>query len=244
MTPTERQELFTRIYRNNEWKGQHSRSGPGSDPENIMPVRSGLLFCLALMFPEPKSPLPSMLLPPDAPVVLDIPCGDFSLFCQVLPRHIRYIGADIVPELVDRNWDRVFLPYEAFLVKDLLTDDLPDCDMLICRDCLPHFSYEDIWQALKNICRTNARYLMTTTFFAHQNTDIETGGWRPLNLQAPPFSFPAPEIAISENCTVAGGQYADKTLSIWQRSNIHLLIDSHFNSYTSHFPLPSSLPNQ
>jgi len=223
MTPTERQELFTRIYRNNEWKGRHSRSGPGSDPENIAVIRQGLSLLLHKL---------------NGPIVLDIPCGDFSLFEGAFPRNKEYIGADIVPELIERN--KLLSPTLSrlqFLVKDLLTDDLPEADIIVCRDCLPHFSYADIWQALKNFSRTNARYLITTTFFAHQNTDIETGGWRPLNLQVPPFSFPAPEIAISENCTVAGGQYADKTLSIWQRSSIHLLIDSHF-------PLPSSLPNQ
>lgn len=220
LTPTERQELFTRIYRNNEWKGQHSRSGSGSDPENIMPARTGLWFLLTQMFPEPDPPLPLMApLPADAPIILDIPCGEFALFRNALPRHIRYIGADIVPELIDQNSTSLCLPRTTFLVKDLLTDDLPEADIIVCRDCLPHFSYADIWQALKNFSQTNARYLITTTFFAHQNTDIETGGWRPLNLQAAPFYFPVPDLSLSENCTVAGGQYADKTLGVWRLEN-------------------------
>ena len=205
MTPDERQELFTRIYQNNEWKGRVSRSGPGSDPEQIAAIRHGLNFLLWHF---------SMTM------VLDIPCGDFSLFKGATPPNVQYIGADIVQEIIAKN--KLLLPgySRKFLVKDILTDDLPEVDVVVCRDCLPHFSYEDIWQALKNICRTNARYLMTTTFFAHQNTDIETGGWRPLNLQAAPFNFPLPEICLSEQCTIAEGKFADKSLALWQLKNI------------------------
>lgn len=208
MTPDERQELFTRIYQNNEWKGRVSRSGPGSDPEQIASIRKGLSFFL-----WSRS---------DLNTILDIPCGDFSLFGNHLPNFCDYIGGDIVPNIIHGN-DKNFLMSpgcKRFRVMDLLTDELPKCDIIICRDCLPHFSYEDIWQALKNVCRTNPRYLITTTFFAHQNTDIVTGGWRPLNLQAEPFNFPAPEICLSEQCTIADGKFADKSLGVWRLENI------------------------
>lgn len=208
MTPTERQELFTRIYRNNEWKGKQSRSGPGSDPEQIDVIKHGLEFIFRHLSIATIT-------------ILDIPCGDFSLFRGSVLNNIRYIGADIVPELVEENnvsFHRS--PKYRFLVKDILTDSLPEANVVVCRDCLPHFSYEDIWQALKNVCRTKASYLITTTFFTHQNTDIGTGGWRPLNLQAAPFNFPAPEICLSEQCTLTNGKFADKSLGVWRLENI------------------------
>lgn len=211
MTPTERQELFTRIYQNNEWKGRVSRSGPGSDPEQIVAIKASLNWFFR------GSPFIS---------ILDIPCGDFSLFRGSIPANADYTGADIIPELIAQN--RILYPQTSsieFTVKDILSDELPQATMIICRDCLPHFSYEDIWQALKNICRTNAGYLMTTTFFAHQNTDIKTGGWRPLNLQAEPFNFPLPEICLSEQCTIAEGKFADKSLALWRLENIRPYVD-------------------
>lgn len=214
MTPTERQELFTRIYQNNEWKGKQSRSGPGSDPEQISAAQYGVNFLLC-QFPMTA--------------VLDIPCGDFSLFKGSLPRNVQYIGADIVPVLIAKN--KLLYPEPRslkFLVKDILVDDLPEVDLVVCRDCLPHFSYADIWQALKNLCRTKSTYLMATTFFAHQNTDIATGGWRPLNLQAAPFNFPLPEICLSEQCTIAEGKFADKSLALWQLENIRPYVDGAF----------------
>lgn len=212
MTPDERQELFTRIYQNNEWKGRVSRSGPGSDPEQILAIKAGLNRLLSGFSFQ---------------AILDIPCGDFSLFRGSIPAHTDYIGSDIVPEIIAQN--KILYPQYSrlqFVTKDLLVDDLPEAGLIVCRDGLPHFSYDDIWQSLKNICRTNARYLMTTTFFAHQNTDIETGGWRPLNLQAEPFNFPLPEVCLSEQCTIAGGQYADKSLALWRLDNIRPYVDT------------------
>jgi hypothetical protein len=41
-----------------------------------------------------------------------------------------------------------------------------------------------------------------------------------LNLQLPPFNFPAPLRLIEENCTEDGGKYADKSLGLWRLSDL------------------------
>ena len=64
-------------------------------------------------------------------------------------------------------------------------------------------------------------YLLATTFVEHRiNLDIETGGWRPLNMERPPFGFPAPLRAIDEKCLHTGGIYADKRLALWRLADI------------------------
>jgi glycosyltransferase involved in cell wall biosynthesis len=80
-----------------------------------------------------------------------------------------------------------------------------------------HLSLHDIEAAIANIIRSGSRYLLTTTFPSRDtNHDIETGQWRPLNLERPPFSFPAPIRLIDEHCGEWGGQWADKCLGLWE----------------------------
>ena len=80
-----------------------------------------------------------------------------------------------------------------------------------------HFSVQDVWTTLDNFRRSGSRYLLTTTFVERDtNTNIRTGSWQPLNLQAAPFHFPSPLALIDERCTHTGGIYRDKRLALWE----------------------------
>ena len=129
---------------------------------------------------------------------------------------IRYIGADVLPELVESNQRRWETPARTFITLDLIRDPLPAADLLLCRDCLVHLSNADISSALGNIRRSGIQWFLTTTFpGCAANDDIVTGDWRPLNLQLPPFSLPAPRELVDEHCTEGGGAFADKSLALW-----------------------------
>jgi hypothetical protein len=90
--------------------------------------------------------------------------------------------------------------------------------VILCRDGLVHFSFREIRAALRNFRRSGAEHLLATTFVdTARNVDIRTGGgWRALNLQAPPFSFPPPLELVDERCTRCGGRYRDKRLGLWR----------------------------
>lgn len=104
---------------------------------------------------------------------------------------------------------------------DISKDGLPKADMILCRDCLVHFSFEDILSAIRNFKRSGSQYILTTTFSERlSNIDINTGGWRTLNLQLPPFNFPRPIKLINEKCDEAGGIYLDKSLGLWRLEDI------------------------
>jgi hypothetical protein len=126
---------------------------------------------------------------------------------------IPYIGADIVGELVERNAREFGSARRRFVRLDLTTDNLPRVDLVLCRDALVHFSYAHIWSAIENIKRSGAEYLLTTTFVDRRNKNIPTGGWRRLNLEAPPFSFPQPLELIDEQCQP---RCAEKHLALWR----------------------------
>jgi hypothetical protein len=46
------------------------------------------------------------------------------------------------------------------------------------------------------------------------------GDWRLLNLEAAPFGFPPADAILNEECTEAGGAYADKSLGVWRVADL------------------------
>jgi len=102
----------------------------------------------------------------------------------------------------------------SFRKLDLIHDTLPAVDAVLCRDCLVHLSFTDAQEALANVARSGAKWLLTTSFpRVERNDDIVTGQWRPLNLTRPPFNLPEPAKRIAENCTES--EFADKVLGVW-----------------------------
>jgi hypothetical protein len=197
--------VFADIFRGNKFGGTESASGPGSELSQTRVV---------------ADELPAILRKWDVRTMLDIPCGDFHWMKHVNLEGIDYFGADIVSELIEKNkaLETVNIHFRQL---NMIEDKLPAVDLMFCRDCLVHLSFNDALLALRNICNSGSRYLFTTTFTGHQhNRDIITGQWRPLNLEAAPFLFPPPLMVINEGCTEEEGRFADKSLGMWRVSEI------------------------
>lgn len=146
--------------------------------------------------------------------LLDIPCGDFYWMDKVDLAGIDYIGADIVPELIEQN--RREYPGRYFSTLDLTSSKLPRVDLVLVRDCLGHLSNANVSLALKNLRASGSRYLLATTFPNWENKgDIKDGEWRPINL-ASLFGLPDAIEYINERCNVADGKFADKSLGLWR----------------------------
>jgi hypothetical protein len=156
--------------------------------------------------------------------MLDLPCGDYGWMRTVELPVTRYVGADLLPEIVGplaaANGD----DRHEFLVLNLLHDRLPAADLLFCRDCLVHLSFGDIRLALENAVGSGIPSLLTTTFpGAESNEDIVTGDWRVLDLEQAPFRLPAPLRILNEGCTEGDGVFADKSLGLWRTADLHNL---------------------
>jgi hypothetical protein len=204
------QHLFKKIYSIHHWYDQESRSGPGASLTQTETVRQII---------------PKLLNEYKIKTLLDIPCGDFNWMKEVDLSELDYIGADIVDEIIKQNALTYSAPGRNFCWADITSSKLPQSDLLLCRDCLVHFSYADIQKAIAKIKRSKSTLLLTTTFTNRTNEDIVTGSWRPINLQAPPFLFPTPLQLFNENCTEAHGEYNDKSLALWKVED--LPISSH-----------------
>lgn len=196
------ERVFVEIYHANAWGSAESVSGPGSTRERAEAFRHELVAALEDLGTR---------------VLLDAPCGDFNWIAPVADTVERYIGVDIVPELIEQHRRRYETSRRRFLHLDLTRGRLPEADVVLCRDGLVHLSHDDIWRALSNLRRSGSRYLIATTFLGERgNEEIETGGWRPVNLQRAPFHFPEPLRLIDEKCLHTGGIYADKRLGVWR----------------------------
>jgi len=191
--------VFSDIYDNNTWSSLESKSGPGSELDSTIVIRQELPYLIE------KLKVISLL---------DIPCGDFNWMSHVDLLNTKYIGADIVPQLIDTNRKK-FKGYN-FQVLDITTDKLPSVDMIFTRDILGHFKYENIHKAINNIISSKSKYLLTTSFTKYSyNIDIQDGGWRPINLMIEPFNM-KPIYLINEDCAEGNGQYDDKCLLLFQ----------------------------
>lgn len=202
-------EIFESIYEKNYWGSAESRSGSGSSENQT----SSIIGELPKLFE--KYSIKSLL---------DIPCGDFNWMQRVDLDSIDYLGADIVASVIDRNKKGHASESVRFAKLSLTESQLPDADLILCRDCFVHFSFADIKKGLANLGRTKSKYLLTTTFVRRKrNEDIQTGLWRPINLEIAPFHFPSPITIISENCTEADGVFSDKSLALWDLKTIRSL---------------------
>ena len=194
-----RDKIFREIYRRNMWGDKSSVSGPGSNLKQTEIIRKML---------------PVIIKELNFDSILDIPCGDFY-WMKLIDLDIAYIGGDIVAEIIENNEKQYSNHQRMFIKVDVVKDKLPKSDLLLCRDCLVHFSDQDVFKTIRNIKRAGIKFLLATTFVSkNDNANILTGSWRPINLQKPPFNFPDPIKMISEECPIE--KYRDKSLGLWK----------------------------
>jgi hypothetical protein len=126
------------------------------------------------------------------------------------------VGVDIVRAIVEQNQRVHGDAHHRFVCLDLVIDPLPAADLVVCRDCLVHLSFADCHRALRNVRRSQSRFLLATTFTGlEENDDGVTGGWRPLNLERPPFRFPPPLALVDERRPPSVGVPHGKSLGLW-----------------------------
>jgi hypothetical protein len=175
---------FTKIYKMNYWRSAESVSGGGS----------------TLVYTEKlRKALPGIFAQFSIRSLFDAPCGDFNWMRHFLSEHpMDYIGGDIVRPLIEAHTRQYENATTRFMHIDLTAQPFPAADMMLCRDCLFHLSYDDTKAVLQQFVASNIRYLLTTT---HRNTtgfvnqDIATGGFRVIDLFSAPYNFPKDVLA-------------------------------------------------
>ena len=149
--------------------------------------------------------------------IADLPCGDgcfagamlAALRNRTTTPPVAYVGVDIVRSLVERNRARLEDAATRFWEADVVSDSaaLPSAELIFSRQMLQHLCTEDALRFVRNLARSNARYVLLTTFTTGDdfiNTDIPcaSGGYRVQDLTKPPFSLPTPLMLFNEQYPV------------------------------------------
>ena len=174
-------DIFTMIYQEELWKGSESVSGYGSGmkyTENLQKAIVEIVNNFKIVS------------------ILDLACGDFNWMRYVVDKlPSSYLGVDIVVSLIEKNKLKHESDNVKFTTLDVINDEIPSANLVICRDVLFHLPNEDILRIINKIVDSPSKYLLITNHIAmetdsFENTDISTGDFRRIDLFKPPFSLP------------------------------------------------------
>jgi SAM-dependent methyltransferase len=172
-------DAFRHIYDTDHWNGG---SGEGSAIEATEPYRRVL---------------ETVVSGSDVTSIVDAGCGDWQFSRLVDWSGKRYVGVDIVPEVVEANRSSFGRETVDFVAADIRIETLPAADLLLCKDVLQHWDVRSVQRFLaRNLA--HYRYALITNDLAsvHSapemlNAEIPIGHWRPLDLERAPFGLSA-----------------------------------------------------
>ena len=181
-----RKNIFKYIYLSNHWQNyfklnlQDSRSGPGSN-----------LNYTSNMTQE----LEKFFVKENIKTILDIGCGDFiwmNLLLNKYDAYDKYLGLDIVDELIKSNNLKYSNNKISFKTFDLVKDETPKgFDIILIRDVFIHLKNAQIINFLNHIKNLDTKFFgVTSTPFLKTNNELKTvGRYRDINIEIEPFNF-------------------------------------------------------
>jgi len=199
----ERSTVFDDIFDRNFWGGEESRSGPGSERHYVSRYRVRLADLIRRR--RWRS-------------IFDAPCGDLFWMSQLLEdQAVTYHGGDVSPSVV--RLVKAKYPMLDIRVFDICEDEFPNADVWHCRDCFFHLPFCDIRSALARFTESTIPWALLTTHRAtiHRNLDVRAGGYRILDLERPPFSFPPPVEYIRD---FRLGRSFPRYVGLWSRETV------------------------
>lgn len=139
-TPWPTKEVMIQIYQLHLWGGKEYEfySGDGSHDITIIEPYQEVVIRFLQSFDEPL-------------IVCDLGCGDFNVGKKFVSFTKKYIGVDIVPDLIERNKNRFQAENLSFQCLDLATDELPKGDCAIIRQVLQHLSNHEIQKIIQKL---------------------------------------------------------------------------------------------
>jgi hypothetical protein len=177
---------FSNIYETGAWGGNDDSakkykgtSGGGSDPlylkDTYVPVVRDFIK---------KNNIKS---------VCDLGCGSFLVGKMIYDDlDVKYIGYDAYEKVINEHKSEKYSSKYDFIHLDFKgsKEDIKSADLCIIKDVLQHWSLSDIYEFMDYIVESKKfKYIITCNDYigAIDNSDIETGGWRPLSIDTLPL---------------------------------------------------------
>ena len=216
-----RQITFQRVYRHQMWGTDESHqffSGVGSRGRVAEVYVDTMVPIIAAHLSELNSNA----------TIVDLGCGDFWVGAWLLERlpSVKYIGCDVVPELVEYNRKTFGSNRIEFRLLDIVSADLPIGDICLVRQVFQHLSNQEIACTLPKLQKYRHVYVTEGHPIVREGKinpdkptgedvrfDWTTGHGRGVELDHPPYN-----LDVEEVCRVAGpAPVHDKTIIVTYR---------------------------
>ena len=216
ITLMNKDKKFKYIYKSKYWQNilDGSLSGGGSNAISTNHIKKGL--CEFIEHQNIRS-------------IIDIPCGDWKWMSELDLTNLKYVGYDVVDDLILDNQKKYAKNNIKFEVKNLIHDRLPKSDLIIIRDLLVHLDHKDIIKCLSNLNDSDFKFVGITNYpkiHSHKNRFfgdyLRLGDkWRAINFSIHPYNLPSPDFNISDVndlSEIDKGKY----ISIWDKKNFNI----------------------
>ena len=177
-------QIFSYIYDNKIWNEGNGGSGEGSSIDNNIDTYIPFLKNFINEYQIKK--------------IVDLGCGDWQSSHLIYKNiNIEYYGYDIYKKLVDENKKKY--PKYNFIYLDFIENKhiLENADLCIIKDVLQHLNNQQINDLLIYLTKTKKyKYILINNCCNQDkdNSDINTGDWRPLTALKKPLSNYNPSI--------------------------------------------------
>lgn len=153
--------------------------------------------------------------------LFDVPCGDFFWLQKLDLKNVKYLGGDIVGDMINKNNLNYKKSNINFIEFDILREIPDEYDLILTRDCLVHFKDNNVLKALSNFAQSKSKYFATTTY-PKIDRNVKSNlpdNWRPINLCLEPFNLPKPYILLNDK-EVANSEVSnsskEKYIGVWK----------------------------
>ena len=207
---------FNLIYKTNYWSDKESVSGSGSNKTQTQNAIKNIN---------------KILVDYNIKSIFDAPCGDFNWMNDLLKestrlnkKNIQYLGADIVQDLILNLKKEHSTQNINFIKFDVISQNFPNQELFICRDCFIHFSNKDIKKTISNFLDSKIKYILITDSIVDddfENYEIKTGEYRKLDLTKEPFNFPKNHLFQFNDLYNIKKQKYDTKMTLWSREKLN-----------------------
>lgn len=173
-------EVFTYIYDSAEWGRDAYGKGSSGDGSNPEYAQEYIEF------------LQNFLRHHNIKTVVDLGCGDWQIGRVIDWSGVHYLGIDVVSSVIRKNVRRFSSSNVSFIKADGIDYDLPQADLLLCKEVLQHLPHEDIQKIAQQFPKFKYCILVNDVdpvTLTSDNEDIVRGSLRCLDLTKPPFNL-------------------------------------------------------
>lgn len=128
--------------------------------------------------------------------ILDLGCGDWNWMEDVDLQGAEYLGIDCDDDMIQQNLAKYGSDKIKFQVGDIFSVEIPDVDLVICRDVLFHVRQELALSLINKLKKIDDIFFFSTSFNQQDTNvdiqrycDIEDWGYYRINLLQDPFNL-------------------------------------------------------